>query len=414
MDLKKLKLCFLELVVLIITFMIIFITNLIYSVAWTNKSYIENESLRGSMRLSSTYDLYGESLNDFYNKEDSLNILNNTYVELINNEKINYQEFAEQHLTFIGDYKGALSLVDGYDESFINQETKGGIITPLKSVQIGQKELENNHLEEYLSEGQTFSKDDYTFSDDTIRVIMGHNYKEIFKLHDKFSAYYLSENKIECEVIGFYKENTNFNLAGNDGVVDDYIVFPLFNLSESQLSEKDFYKFLLLTNKVEGFICYENLRECNVAIDEIKRIANKTGYKYNIEALEFECPNFNENILEYDISLIVSIIGIIVFILFQILLFLLYRKKIINTLEFKSKKECYIYMSKILLIMLFEVVLSYSISAHISIYLFSLLGYSDAGFIYLPYMNSIIALTLIIIVKLIFIKIKKKYKKEED
>lgn len=71
-------------------------------------------------------------------------------------------------------------------------------------------------------------------------------------------------------------------------------------------------------------------------------------------------------------------------------------------------------MSKILLIMLFEVVLSYSISAHISIYLFSLLGYSDAGFIYLPYMNSIIALTLIIIVKLIFIKIKKKYKKEED
>ena len=117
MDLKKLKLCFLELVVLIITFMIIFITNLIYSVAWTNKSYIENESLGGSMRLSSTYDLYGESLNDFYNKEDSLNILNNTYVELINNEKINYQEFAEQHLTFIGDYKGALSLVDGYDES---------------------------------------------------------------------------------------------------------------------------------------------------------------------------------------------------------------------------------------------------------------------------------------------------------
>lgn len=397
---------------LIMGFLMIFFANMLCSIAWQNNDYEKRKTEKGAFKLSNKYDLEeNQSLMKFYNQHNALNILWDTYNEIKRNNNLKYYEYSDQSLTYLGYFNGDLSLVDGYDETFINQESEVGIITPLKSVQISYEEIVENNLDESIDIGSTFSDLDYKYSDNhNINLVMGANFKKYFNINDKFSAYYLGEEKFTCKVIGFYVQNTNLNIAGIDGLIDDYIVFPLFNLDKEQIYNSNFLKLALLTNKIEGYVQFDDLDECNRVIDEVDKISQKTGYKYNIEALKYKYPKPEKLIVSYPVSVVLSIISIIVFFMIVLLVYIILVKNILDVSDVFTVRDTYIYKSKFFLVYMLMYIFSYVVSKKLMGEIFKIFGYLDVGFIFLPLLNTSILIVFIILIKLIFKKINRSIK----
>ena len=409
MNFKKGIYFFVTIILLIMGFLIVFFANILYSIAWQNNDYEERENDKGAFKLSNKYDLEeDQSLIKFYNQPNALKILWDTYNEIKKSNCLKYYEYSDQSLTYLGDFNGDLSLVDGYDETFINQESEVGTITPLKSIQISREEIDENNLEESMTIGSPFSDSDYNYPDNyNINVIMGANFKKYFNINDEFAAYYLGEEEIKCTVIGFYEPNTNLNIAGIDGLIDDYIVFPLFNLDEEQIHNSNFFKLALLTNKIEGYVHYDNLKECNRSIDEVDKISQKTGYKYNIEALRYKYPKPRKVVVSYPVSITLSIISIIVFFIIAFFVYSISVRNIINVSNILTERDRYIYKSKCFLAYMLIYIFSYVVSLKLVNEIFKIFGYLDVGLIFLPLLNTSILIVFIILIKLIFKRINR-------
>lgn len=372
----------------------------------------------GYAQLSAAYDSPKEqTFMDFYAQEDSLYILYNAYNKIIHNKNIDYYEFAGQDLTYIGDFKGDISLVNGFDESFINQKINDETITPLKAIQISKKVIKENNLDAKLSVGEAFTDDDYNLPDTReIQVIMGANFESLFNINEKFKAYYLGKEKFTCTVKGFYKPGTILNIAGIEDKVDNFIVFPSYDLSEEQLADSRIDKFLknvLLTNKLSGYIKYENYTEKEKEINEIKNIADTTGYKYNIDILK----NYNyseeiEPIVSYSTALLLYILAMVIFITSLIVVYIIWYKKTQDISSIITKRDRYIYKSKIFFNFSIIYVVSYLIASVLSNNIFNAFGYENFKMIYLVYQNTGIYLLYIITLKLKFIIVNIQLKKK--
>lgn len=105
-----------------------------------------------------------------------------------------------------------------------------------------------------IESGRAFKDEEFNYKESgTIPVLLGSEYKDYFKIGDKFSA--LCYDEINCEVVGFLKKNSSYILNEKLTYLDRSVVLPAVNPSlskpnESQLQmlSDQLMQSLILTN----------------------------------------------------------------------------------------------------------------------------------------------------------------------
>ncbi|SFG64243.1 MacB-like core domain-containing protein [Lachnospiraceae bacterium C7] len=120
-------------------------------------------------------------------------------------------------------------LSDGNDDISTDiNKVKGSTTYSVKSLQVSSNFFDIFNIK--LESGRIFSDADYTLNKNTsVSVILGNEYKKLFKLNDEFTAEYMF-NKYKFKVIGFIKEKSFFyNSAYNTmASCDRYAIIPAF------------------------------------------------------------------------------------------------------------------------------------------------------------------------------------------
>lgn len=381
----------------------VFVSVIINSISYNKEKTLETEKQNGYFNLSDKYDNEIKNIWDFYKKSESLSILSNTYNKLVNNQNLSYYEFSYQPLEFIGDYNGDFSFVDGLDETFINQTVNDKKITPLYSLQLSSKIIDELNLKDKLMNGRIFNENEYELSDDlSVPVIMGNHYKKYFQINDSFNAGYVGEVVLNCKVIGFFEEDLEINLANTKYDMNKYIVFPLLNINMNKLNDNldTFYK-ILLTTKSEGYIYYDNLDNKMKEIDEIQNISNSTGFEYNLENLINENQSYSFWPISCNTSLILMVISSILFIFIVFLLMYNYKKKSINNISFLTKKEKSLLGLKIVVVSIVASIIAYIIAYFITSRIFTFVNFSYLFFSNVVLLNMF--LLSVYLISIIFI-----------
>lgn len=162
--------------------------------------------------------------------------IKNMYKDLKDN--FEYHVISESPLNYIGEYKGDTIFVHEYEKykdanvniDWTDFDGKNVKTTPLKTVLLDENSY--TYFDEHISEGRNFQSSDFILenSTDSISVILGDKYKDIYKIGDTFSLQLIAKI-MNFKVIGFYKQNSNFSTdvgALNNIVFDDKIIIPYF------------------------------------------------------------------------------------------------------------------------------------------------------------------------------------------
>ena len=153
----------------------------------------------GSNNNPQPSDLFAQD--EFLNDEKKINLdLNQNY---------DYIELKFQPLYYIGDYIGKKNFA--ISEDTINQEVNTGLeiinATDLKTMQIGERLLENFSME--MANGRNFNSEDFIVYNEnqTINVILGNNYVNEYNLNDVLNLELVTKN-MKFKIIGFLEKNT--------------------------------------------------------------------------------------------------------------------------------------------------------------------------------------------------------------
>lgn len=242
--------------------------------------YSANKS--GIVKIVDNYDTSNTDIFDFLDEPEALEKLETMYDWLINNKIIKYYEIATQSIEFIGNYEKSLNLVVNDDISNINQEVLNGeVITPLKSLQIGNKTFDLLNIDKYVINGRSFIENDFFLMEgEPIPLILGNEYaKSNFNLDDEIEFFYLGE-KFKGKVIGFLTEKAKIPTIFEFDELDNYIIIPSFNFNENINKNTNLMKVNYLL-KTQGFMFYDNIDSYKKSTEELSNLATIIGLNYS-------------------------------------------------------------------------------------------------------------------------------------
>ena len=356
---------------------ILFSSVSVFFISFLNDIQSSNSNSAGFLQLLDNYERNNYSIWDFLKEDNALNIMNDTYQSITSDNTLDYYEYSDQTLEFIGEYTGDLSLVDGYDESFINQPIDNYTLTPLKSLQLSEKMMKKFNLDDMISSGRFFTSDEFVLVKDlSIPVLVGEKYKGLFNLNDTFNAHYLSDGNVKCEVIGFIKEDAKINIVNDTFDLNNYIVFPSFNLNlENMGNNEDLYKTLLML-KCEGYLHYNNFEDKIKTINKLEYISRNTGFEFNSSYLSRQKQSVTNWRISLKTSIVLLVIGIIITICLIVFLLYCFQKQIIDKTKFKCKKEKTLFKIIMWFVSLIVIILAYILSYFLSSLIFQSINYS--------------------------------------
>lgn len=250
------------------------------------------------MRLFDAYDTGENNIYSFFQEEDTLNILRNAYNQLKKNFQEDYYYIDNQALEFIGNYnqimKNKKDFVEGEGEAEINQNIEGEYITPLKTLQIDYKCMEEIGVDREIKIGGFFEETTIlTDEEDVLPVLVGHNYEGIFHVGSTFEAYLFGEKEITCKVVGVIRQGFDVegkfekifeNLIGN-GDLDDYIIVPEFEY-QSQNQEYKLFQKILYCQKCEGYLLVHSKKDFDNKIMILDKLNEEDIFRYDLNVVK--------------------------------------------------------------------------------------------------------------------------------
>lgn len=194
---------YIELSGVVFGFIVSFVMILYSSCLLINKNVVDDNISRALekryIRLTDSYDSREEDIFSFFNKSNSLDIMKNTYNILKKDINFDYYNINNQSLQLIGDYYKII----GNDSKFvedegenINQQCEEDIyITSLRTIEIDSKIIKEFNKDKDLISGKFFDEDIKLRNDNILPVVLGNEYKDIFKIGDTFETYILGGEK---------------------------------------------------------------------------------------------------------------------------------------------------------------------------------------------------------------------------
>lgn len=244
----------------------------------------ENSHQNGVISIRDNYNGKGNNLNirEFLNQENSLEKLIGLYTELSSNDSYVYYEIMDQVFEYVGENDIPSSML--VDKDLANQKIEGEYYTPLKALQVSEKVYNIFNVRDNLLNGIGFQSDDYIIGDtNTIPVLLGHNYLEIFDIGDEFVISYLGSVDFSCKVIGFLKSGTNIGFNNVTYLLDDYILVPALNLSEKSVADREFCG-ILYSLKTTSMIPYNGIDDYNKIVLSLEKSFQDNNLDYKIQS----------------------------------------------------------------------------------------------------------------------------------
>lgn len=197
---------------------------------------------------------------EFFNLDGSLTKLKKMNKDL--NSNFDFVELSFQSLEHLGYYdrdkkfSRSSSNFDATNQR-VQIDGKETYVTPLKTVQLGKTIFSD--MKDKISDGIGFTDEDFKFTyGASIPVILGAEYKAIYKLNDTFSLEYL-QNIFDFKVIGFFNKDTNIVINQNKTNLDNYICMPYFDIEEEPTNDKyHLFQQRYYFQKNDGFIKISN------------------------------------------------------------------------------------------------------------------------------------------------------------
>lgn len=287
-----------------------------------SNNYIENKYIK----ITDYYDQEGyPTFTEFANGNQSLVNMKSMYNDLVNNEVFEYLEIGLQPIELIGQFSDNIDFVLDENYDLINQELsiedENLFITPLKAFQIGKKANEFLKLSDYIYSGNFFEENSYNYSKtNVIPIILGNSYLNSYNLGEQISGLFLGK-KFTFQVIGFLHDNVTVPVNYNIYNLDNYIILPFFNYSETPENiTEDIFQKKLYSIKTEAYIRYNNNDHYTKSIDELHRLAIKHNLSYTY--IPNDIQDFTENNAEQVIMYSRGILLTSIFILFIIAIIL--------------------------------------------------------------------------------------------
>lgn len=161
----------------------------------------------------------------------------------------------------------------GFDDGDPEQifEHNGDMICGVESIRISENVFREFNMK--VKEGRSFKPYDFQYKSDVISVILGSQYKDVYKLGDSFMGYNLGTKMNFC-VIGFLPENSFIPVKGALLPLDRYIILPTLNNASDLLKNDGYFKSSVLQEASGEIICGGNDLD-------IKQIINDLTVKYN-------------------------------------------------------------------------------------------------------------------------------------
>jgi hypothetical protein len=192
------------------------------------KEYIGNKSyysMHDNTDEDGSYQKYRDSETEYYKLLRFVN-------ELRQDKEIAFINTIVQPIDLVG--KSVLEKFGyGYEEGAYEPYSRDGEqFFPVKCIQVS-----GNVFTEFgisVEQGQAFSSQDFVLDNtDNLKAVLGNEYKEYFKIGDRFEAEYLF-TRMQFEVSGFLPPNTYIPRNGVLVYMDRYILIPAFSRIDTQ------------------------------------------------------------------------------------------------------------------------------------------------------------------------------------
>lgn len=254
-----------------------------------NETFFNDENVGETSLFNDTQEFYQvvcnygndghKTISEFFNSSNSLQLLKEFNKNM--KDTFAWTEFNFQPLYSIGFYSGSPKFVASYNEVTDSAETinqnAGSIegtplyVTDLKTMQVDKKI--SALYDDFIEKGRNLSESDFIVngSDDTISVILGHEYMKQYAIGDILNLS-LHQKNMKFKVVGFYKENMSITVNGKEINLDYNIVMPFYDInyvSEDEVDER--YQKIYYSQKNEGYIAAngETFNKLNLQLNEL-------------------------------------------------------------------------------------------------------------------------------------------------
>ena len=215
---------------------------------------------------------YYRSLSEFINLKNFYNLLSHNdkfeYYELIQ-QPLNMETSVEDKKTFIKfspdyEYGESSDLVTIDDKKYL----------AVKNIFVSMNYY--NELNFNIVKGRGFNKDDILFKNmkDSIPVIMGYEYMQIFQVGETINVNHL-DCDLKLNISGFLAENSYIPMSSQDSFINTnrYMLLPSINFSFTPTTNDElFLQGAFYLQKINGYILLNNcdIKEAMRYIDNVK------------------------------------------------------------------------------------------------------------------------------------------------
>ncbi len=287
--------------------------------------------------MDSLEDDYGKSFED---SSDSIFKQLSLYGKL-NSIEDKYLEFSENYQIEVLNFKGKDIFLSNYENGiredereFYVYETKKGYNYLVKGAMVS-----HNLFEEFgmsIVDGNWFSSDDFNTDTDTIPVVLGYEYNNLYKVGDTFEIYTCFSKIKKAKVIGILNEKTIISKQDNLINVDRYILYPSLNVHVENISPEEISNLNTpVYCKLQGTI--KSKKSANQLNSEITQICDELNIPpvyYIVGSTNNYIEMFNTNINE--IAKAINIITILIFMFSIFLMSVIIVMYIRNNLKYFS------------------------------------------------------------------------------
>lgn len=212
---------------------------------------------------------------EFFMKKDSLEILKRFNKLLQDSSEFTYLNTNLQPIGVLN-FKGDQKFLEGYEDgqTLKGEKTLKGEYKIIKSMQVNENVIKT--FKPNMEYGKTFNHKDFTYNNGTIPVILGSEYKSLYKVGDQLNIEYLHKN-VPAKVIGILEPNTIIPARENiEFYADKYIVFPEFLMESDPTTEEEYsFQKMQYLGLINGQILTEkdNL-QIRKSLNEISNLSN--------------------------------------------------------------------------------------------------------------------------------------------
>ena len=298
------------------------------------------------------YDLHSEIITISIQQESNPLLFNLKDYQMLYNELVtldsNMASYYEVYLQYLENSGVNENLYYDYETDALSSETKA-----IKCIQIGKTVSELGDIS--IFQGRSFINSDYIYNDTVIPIIIGNNYKDIYRVGDILELNYLYK-QANFEIIGVACSDTNIRIGDYTYILDDYIIMPSFDLPLGA-SEDDMLK-IHYANKTSGklILSKDNIEYFDMYIRPIITGSHTGNYSYNANSIDFQLNDrigMSYNMIEKSLCMF-----LLVTIVLQVGLIVTLHKK-----EPIAEKECYLTNIRLIVSVIISLLIYFGIYA---------------------------------------------------